>query len=193
MPTYAIKQLHIPESASYLGALMTGVTLMIASPVAGKLCGRIGALPVYGIATLLIASSTYPMFQLLVDQPAISTLLGVQAAVGILLGFILAPLPAILADIFPTRTRGTGLALSYNLSVTVFGGFAPLIVTWLIEVTKSKTSPSWYVLAACVISLCALAGLTYRRRGINRGGKDAEDDQHYLGEQDSAPSKAAAY
>jgi len=164
MPTYAIKQLSIPESASYLGAMVTGITVMIASPLAGKLCARIGTLPVYGVAASLIALTTYPLFVVLVTWPSLSTLLAVQALVGILLGAILAPLPGILAEIFPTRTRGIGLALSYNVSVTIFGGFAPLIVTWLIEVTKSKTSPSWYVLATSFISLAALLGLAIRKR-----------------------------
>jgi MHS family proline/betaine transporter-like MFS transporter len=164
MPTYAIKQLNIPESASFLGAMVTGLTVMIASPLAGKLCGRIGTLPVYGIAAGLIALTTYPMFMVLVARPTLSTLLAVQAFVGILLGAILAPLPGILAAIFPTRTRGTGLALSYNVSVTIFGGFAPLIVTWLIGVTGLKTSPSFYVLAASLISLAALWSLALRQR-----------------------------
>lgn len=32
MPTYAVKQLHIPATSSFIGAVVTGVMLMIAAP-----------------------------------------------------------------------------------------------------------------------------------------------------------------
>jgi MHS family proline/betaine transporter-like MFS transporter len=69
-----------------------------------------------------------------------------------------------LADIFPTRTRGTGLALSYNFSVTLFGGFAPLIVTWMIDATGSKLAPSFYVVATSLVSVIAVILLGRRMR-----------------------------
>jgi len=70
-----------------------------------------------------------------------------------------------LADIFPTSIRGTGLALSYNFSVTLFGGFAPLIVTWMIEATGSKLAPSFYVMGTALISVIAVVALGRRMRG----------------------------
>jgi len=30
---------------------------------------------------------------------------------------------------FPTNIRSTGMSVSFNIGVTVFGGFAPLILT----------------------------------------------------------------
>ena len=76
----------------------------------------------------------------------------------------LGPVPALLADIFPTKTRGTGLALSYNFSVTIFGGFAPLIVTWLIDTLHNKVAPSFYVMATAAISITALLMLAKKMK-----------------------------
>ncbi|MCA6104278.1 MULTISPECIES: hypothetical protein [Bradyrhizobium] len=42
----------------------------------------------------------------------------------------LAPLPASLSEFFPAGTGTSGLSLSYSFAVTVFGGFAPFIITW---------------------------------------------------------------
>jgi MHS family proline/betaine transporter-like MFS transporter len=111
------------------------------------------------IALGLVALSTWPLFAVLVAFPTVWTLLAVQAIVGVLLAAILAPMPALLAELFPLATRGSGLAISYNVSVTIFGGFAPLIVTWLIGATGNKVSPSFYVLATAVVSLAALWAL----------------------------------
>ena len=84
-----------------------------------------------------------------------AVLLAACAAVG---GGVCAvyPVPALLSELFPTQTRTTGLSLSYNTAVTIFGGFAPFILTWLISVTNDKLSPSYYLVFAAAISITAL-------------------------------------
>jgi MHS family proline/betaine transporter-like MFS transporter len=164
MPTYALKQLHIPATSSYLGALVTGLTLMIMAPVFGTLSDKHGRFQVLTIALLITGLSSYPLFLLLNQFPSITTLLMVQALVGILIAACLGPIPAMLADVFPTAIRGTGLALSYNFSVTLFGGFAPLIVTWMIEATGNKMAPSFYVIGTALISVIAVISLGRRMR-----------------------------
>ncbi|KWE97689.1 hypothetical protein WL81_03325 [Burkholderia ubonensis] len=64
--------------------------------------------------------------------------------------------------VFPLQTRTTGMSLAYNVGVTIFGGFGPFIIAWLIRATGMKTAPSFYVMFAAVLSLAALAVL--RRR-----------------------------
>ena len=164
MPTFAIKQLHLPATSSFLSAVVTGVMLMIAAPIVGAMSDHYGRHKVMGIALGLIAVTTYPLFFLLTSWPTVGMLMFVQALVGLLLAAALGPVPALLADIFPTKTRGTGLALSYNFSVTVFGGFAPLIVTLLIEKLHNKMAPSFYVMATAAISIVALISLARRMR-----------------------------
>ncbi|OJB26031.1 hypothetical protein BGV54_04605 [Burkholderia ubonensis] len=73
-----------------------------------------------------------------------------------------AGLPALLSEVFPVQTRTTGMSLAYNVGVTIFGGFGPFIIAWLIRVAGMKTAPSFYVMFAAVLSLAALAVL--RRR-----------------------------
>jgi hypothetical protein len=53
------------------------------------------------------------------------------------------------------------MAISYNAGVTVFGGFAPLTVTWLIGLTGSKLVPAFYIIAAATLSIIVV-GSTYR-------------------------------
>jgi MHS family proline/betaine transporter-like MFS transporter len=163
MPTFAVKQLHMDPSSALACAVVTGLMLMIFAPLFGALSDRFGRVRCMLVALALVALTTWPLFAVLVAYPGVQTLLAVQAVVGILLAAILAPMPALLAELFPIGTRGSGLAISYNVSVTIFGGFAPLIVTWLIGVTGNKLSPSFYVLATALTSLAALAWL--RRAG----------------------------
>jgi MHS family proline/betaine transporter-like MFS transporter len=162
MPTYALKQLHIPATSSFLGAMVTGFILMVTAPMFGTLSDRYGRFRVLSIAMMMIGATSYPLFLMLTTWPTVTTLIIVQAVVGLLLAACLGPIPAMLSDIFPTSTRGTGLALSYNFSVTIFGGFSPLIVTWMIAFSNNKMAPSFYVMATGLISIVAVLALGRR-------------------------------
>ena len=61
-----------------------------------------------------------------------------------------------LSELFPVETRATGLSFSYSVSVTIFGGFAPFIATWLIAETGDKLSPSYYLMATAILSMAAI-------------------------------------
>ena len=61
-----------------------------------------------------------------------------------------------LSELFPTRVRYTALSIGYGLAVTIFGGFAPFIATFLIRETGNPVSPSVYVVFGALISAVAL-------------------------------------
>jgi MHS family proline/betaine transporter-like MFS transporter len=84
------------------------------------------------------------------------TLLAVQGLLGLFSATYLGAIGGILAKLFPTATRTTGLSIGNALAVTIFGGFAPLISAWLIATTGSKLAPSFYVMVTAAISLSAL-------------------------------------
>lgn len=67
-----------------------------------------------------------------------------------------ASLPGLLSEIFPVQTRTTGMSLAYNVAVTIFGGFGPFIIAWLIRATGTKVAPAFYVMLAAALSIAAL-------------------------------------
>ena len=62
------------------------------------------------------------------------------------------PLPAILCEMFPTKVRYTALSVSYGFAVMIFGGFAPFIATFLVNLTGNPISPTYYVMSAALVS-----------------------------------------
>ena len=58
------------------------------------------------------------------------------------------------------RLRYTCLSVSLNIPVTLLGGTAPFIATWLVSRTGDLQSPAWFVTAAALASLAA--SLAYR-------------------------------
>ncbi|WP_203579142.1 MFS transporter [Microbacterium hibisci] len=55
-------------------------------------------------------------------------------------------------ELFPTATRLTGAAVSYNLSYGLFGGTGPLIATALVAASGSAISPAFYLIAIGVVA-----------------------------------------
>jgi MHS family proline/betaine transporter-like MFS transporter len=89
------------------------------------------------------------------------TLIAVQSLFCVLVSLFVGVAPAALSETFPTAVRSSGMSLAYNLSVTVFGGFAAAILTWISSRTLVSHAPALYVMAA---SLAALASsFLYRR------------------------------
>ena len=156
MPTYATRQLGLAASGSFIAGLLTGTIQLLLIPVFGLLSDRYGRTPIGLAAAAAVLLAIYPMFAWLAASPSLQTLLMVQAIMGILSAAYMGPLPALMSELFPTRLRTTGLSISYSFGVAIFGGFAPFINAWLIEVTGSKLAPSFYLMLAAVISLAAL-------------------------------------
>jgi MFS transporter, MHS family, proline/betaine transporter len=48
------------------------------------------------------------------------------------------------------------MAVGYNIGVAIFGGFTPLIATWLIAATGTPLAPSFWVMFTGVVSLASL-------------------------------------
>lgn len=166
MPTYAVKQLHLPAAQSFGVVVLNGGLQFLLSPVMGALSDRIGRIRIMLTTSVLMMLLIYPMFAVLRAHPTIGALLVLQAVSGIFKAAYSGPMPALMSEIFPTRVRSTGLSLGYSLGVTLFGGFAPFIVTWLIHTTGDTLAPSYYVLTAAAVSGVSLAIIALRRRGV---------------------------
>ena len=72
-------------------------------------------------------------------------------AVG--LAMVFGPFGAMMAELFPARVRMSAVSIGYNLGFAVFGGTAPFIATYLIDVTGDRLSPSFYLIASAIVSL----------------------------------------
>ncbi|MDF0605448.1 MFS transporter [Neisseriaceae bacterium TC5R-5] len=156
IPTYATKTLKLAGSGAYLSTLVGGIILAVLTPLAGLWAEKVGRIPLMKGALLLLLVSVYPGFYLLVQHPTANYLLLFVIWLAVLKSVYFAALPSMMADLFPASTRATGMSLSYNVAVTVFGGFAPMICTLLIQKTGSDLAPSYYLIVLSIISLSAV-------------------------------------
>ncbi len=164
MPTYAIRQLHLPQTLGFIATMVGGVLLTVGAPYFGHLSDKFGRLRLMVVVCILFAVSAYPAFMLLVANPSLVGIVGIVCWLSILKAAYSGVLPALMSELFPTATRSTGIALAYNISVPIFGGFAPLIAAWLVAVTHSSLAPSFYLIATSLLSLIVLGIIHWRVR-----------------------------
>ena len=162
MPTFAIKQLNLPQSLGFTATLLGGILLTFGAPFFGHLSDRIGRVRMMVIVSLLFAISAYPAFVQLVANPSLAGIVGIVCWLSLLKAAYSGTLPALMAELFPTATRSTGIAVAYNTSVPIFGGFAPFIAAWLVAATGSPVAPSFYLIATSLLSLLVLVIINIR-------------------------------
>ena len=159
LPTFAQRNLGLPPWSGYAGALVAGLIALVGSPFIGMLADRIGQTRIMLTAAVVGLVVAYPMFALLTGAPSVITLIVAEIVIGALMAAYFAPLPSLLAAMFPVQVRTTGMSLAYNIGVTLLGGFAPTILAWL--VTYNLQAPSFYYIA---VALLSIAGLLIARR-----------------------------
>ena len=121
--------------------------------VVGWLARRIAPLTLLRIGTVGLLIFGYPFYAALAAKPASPTALLV--GIGLLAGFINGVYACLLTDLFPTRIRFSGVALSFNVSFTLFSGTAPLVATELIRQTGSNVAPALILVVCGALTLVA--------------------------------------
>jgi MHS family proline/betaine transporter-like MFS transporter len=112
----------------------------------------------------LFLLTPYLAFYLMAAWPSLATCIIAVAWLQLIKAGYSGVLPSLMSDQFPVDTRAVGVALGYSVSVSVFGGLAPLIATWLIATTGDSLSPSYYLMFCAALSLVALVAIQRRGR-----------------------------
>ncbi|MGV0790379.1 MFS transporter [Mycolicibacterium sp. XJ1819] len=134
-------------------------------PQVGRLSDRFGRRPVYIVGA--VAAGTWGFYAF----PMMNTANYLVITAAIILGLVIhslmyAPQPAIMAEMFPTRMRYSGVSLGYQVTAIFAGSLAPAIATWLLDRFSSSVPIALYLAGAAVITLAA-AWVTRETNGID--------------------------
>ncbi|UUV32839.1 MFS transporter [Amycolatopsis roodepoortensis] len=165
LPTFAIKNLGLDDSLSFVALMITAAILTVVTPIVGLLTDRHGRIRIMIGAAAVIGAGVVPLYLWVTTSPSFLTLTITMTILGLLKAIYFGALPSVMADVFPAHTRATGLSFAYNATVGIFGGFTPTIATAMIAATGSPVSPGYYLLATASLSIVALVAAN-RRRGI---------------------------
>jgi MHS family proline/betaine transporter-like MFS transporter len=162
IPTYGVKTLHLPAYTGFAATLLGGILLAVFSVIAGHWSDRTSRPRIMLAMACLFAIAAYPTFWLMVTWPSLATAMFAVGLLNLIKAGYSGVLPSLLAEQFPVDTRAVGIAFSYSVSVTIFGGFAPFVATWLIAQTGDPLSPSYYLVVTALLSIVALVAVQRR-------------------------------
>ena len=166
LPTFTQKYAGLTASQALWSNTVGLLALVAAIPVMGALSDRIGRKPMLVLCCAAFAVLAYPGFRLILSGVPGWGVALLQVGFNLVIATFSGAGPAALAELFPTRSRTTLMSSSYALAVAIFGGFAPFIATWLIQQTGTPVAPTFYLIAAALVSGATI--LTFRETAFER-------------------------
>jgi MFS transporter, MHS family, proline/betaine transporter len=166
IPTYGVKTLHLPQATGFTATLVGGLMLAIGCPLFGHWSDKISRPLIMVVTCWLFLLTSYMAFWLMAGWPSLATCIIAVCWLQLLKAGYSGVLPSLLSEQFPVETRAIGVALSFSTAVSIFGGLAPLIATWLIAQTGDPLSPSYYLIVTALLSLMALIAIQRRSRRL---------------------------
>ncbi|AKK11673.1 MFS transporter [Corynebacterium uterequi] len=151
VPTYLEITMGLDSAVSLWLGTVAALAAIIATPLVGLAADRVGRRRLFVLILAVVVLGTVPAYQVLAAHGSTVALIGVTA-----LAVPAAAWSAVAASAVPEQFtavgRFSGMAIGYNAATAVFGGGAPLIATWLQNVSGSPLAPALF---ATVVAVCA--------------------------------------
>lgn len=153
-------------------------------PLVGGLSDRFGRRPVYAVGA--VAGACWGFFAFPMMDSGNYALVTGAITLGLVIHAVMyAPQPALMAEMFPTRMRYSGVSLGYQVTSIVAGSLAPIIAVKLLEVYDTSVSISIYLAIACVVTLVAVV-VARETSGLDLASLDAVDTEELAAERGGA-------
>lgn len=169
-PFYIFGTYVVAYATDILGARDNVVLLAIAAaalvatiwmPIFGSLSDRISRATLYRWSACTTIVLVVPYYLILNTGETWALFVATILGFGFLWGSVNAILGTLIAENFAPEVRYTGASLGYQLGAAIFGGTAPLIGAWLLEISGGEWWPiALYVAICAAISIIASLFIT---------------------------------
>ena len=165
MYTFLLQTAKVGTTPALITNAAANVLIFLLLPFGGALADRFGRRPLLIAGAVWLLLFVYPAFMWASDG-TVTGAMGGQLLLVIGLCLYAGSNFAASLELFPTSMRQSGHALAYNLSFAIFGGFTPLLATYVVASSGSPVSPAYILMAVSILGLVT-ALLTPETNGIN--------------------------
>jgi len=169
--SYVTGTLTVNPTAALIGLIIAELLTIPATLLFGRLADRIGRKPVLIGAALFALVFAFPMFALFQTESSFLVGVGLVLGLAIVQGGTIGVSAAMLAEMFPTSMRWSGIAISREIPAAIVGGTAPLVATALVAVAGGTP---WLV-ASYLVALSVIGLIGIWRLPETLPAKDAVD------------------
>lgn len=158
MLSYAPTVGHSPSVALLSVTAGTAVAIFTV-PFYGWLSDRLGRRKVIAFGIIAIGLAAYPSFQLINSGSTVALVCAVILNIALLQVAITSVSPTLLAEMFDTKVRFTGVSVTYSLAQAIGQGFGPLAAASLLAAAGGGTNTGLVVVLVVVVSVISLTAL----------------------------------
>lgn len=146
----------LSRSDALMLVMLATIFGVVLSPVGGALGDKLGAGKVMLLGSVTGLIFAFPLFTALTSGSFLLIFCALSISFGVVLATTSGPQGAFLVNLFPIKTRFTGVALARELNGVVIAGFTPMIVAALFEFGQgSILLPSLYMATCFAVTVVA--------------------------------------
>lgn len=159
MTTYALTTLHLNHGVALGATAVVGAATLLGALAGGWLSDRIGRRTITLASRLASTAVAYPAFLVMGRHPTAAGFYGCVAALTLANAPASAASVVLVAESLPRALRSVGLATTYAIGISVFGGTTQFVITWLIGATGNPLAPAWFLIGTGAIGFAAVLAL----------------------------------
>ncbi len=156
MTTYALTELHFGAQFSMMSTLVVGIGVVVFAIIGGLCADRFGRNKTIVIPRIILLITIWPGLYLINTYHNVIVFFAIITFFTALQNMSGAGIVVLLCESFPSHVRSTGFSISYALGITIFGGTAQIIISWLLDFTKNPLSPAFYLILTNLFCLAAV-------------------------------------
>jgi MFS transporter, MHS family, proline/betaine transporter len=154
MPTYLKSELKFTQVQGLVVTAAGLLAIVFGIPLLARVSDRIGRKPILIGSAVSMGVLAYPAF-LLIRSGDVGLACLAAAVLAVCFAGHAAIVHCVLVELFPTNVRYSAYGVGFSITTVIFGGSAPLVMTWLIGLTGDTSVPAYAVILTAVITLLA--------------------------------------
>lgn len=154
LPSYLGLEQRFSMNVLYAINTLSFTVLAFGSALFGYCSNFVARLSLIRVGIILALIISYFLFKHL-HTLSLSSYLIFCVGLAITVAMVNGCYPIVIAELFRSEIRYSGMAVAYNLGFAIFGGLAPLVMTWLSHTIEKLSAPYWFLFLGAIITLAA--------------------------------------